>query len=253
MKISIITVCYNSEKTIEDTIKSVISQDYKDIEYIIVDGGSTDGTLEVINSYKESISKLISEPDDGIYDAMNKGVAIATGELIGILNSDDLFASSDILSQVAQQVSNVSNEAIFYGAIAIVDRYDVDLVKRHYSVKNFTTSKLKLGIMPPHPATFIPKSIYRKVGYYKTDYKIAADFELYVRVTIKHKLPVKNLDLHVVKMREGGVSTTGLNFFKISSGEMVKALRENGINSHPLITSLRLPLKWWSKVTGKAL
>lgn len=253
MKTSIITVCFNSESTIEDTINSVISQDYDDIEYIIIDGGSKDNTLKIIERYSDFISKVISEPDKGIYDAMNKGLKLATGEIIGILNSDDIFVSSQTISEVIKRIKGSPEEAIFYGEIAIVERDNIEIVKRRYAVDKFTTSKLKLGIMPPHPATFIPKSIYEKISNYRTEYKIAADFELYARASIKFGLPVKNLGLRIVNMREGGVSTSGLNFFKISSGEMAKALRENGVNSHSVITSLRLPLKWWSKVSGNAL
>lgn len=253
MKISIITVCFNSESTIEDTIKSVLSQDYEDIEYIIIDGGSKDRTLEIIHKYSDHISKIVSEPDKGIYDAMNKGIRLSTGELIGILNSDDMFASDDTVSKVVGRVDEVSSEMIYFGDIAIVDREHVGNVKRRYSVSEFTKSKLKLGVMPPHPATFVPRSIYERIGVYKIDYKIAADFEFYVRATIKNCIPAKNIGIHIVNMRDGGISTSGLNFFKISSGEMTRALKDNGIWSHPVITSVRLPLKFWSKVSGRSL
>ena len=253
MKISIITVCYNSESTIEDTIKSVLSQDYEDIEYIIIDGGSTDGTLSIINKYTDRIATVVSEPDKGIYDAMNKGILFATGELIGILNSDDLFASRDTISQVIERVKLSTEDAVYFGDIAIVERENIDNVKRYYAVKEFTKLKLKLGVMPPHPATFVFRSLYEKIGLYKTDYKIAADFEFYVRATLKNNVPAKNIGVHVVNMRDGGISTSGINFFKISSGEMTKALRENGIWSNSFITSIRLPLKLWSKVSRRPL
>jgi len=253
MKISIITVCYNSESTIEDTIKSVLSQDYDDIEYIIIDGGSKDGTIGIVDKYADRIAKIVSEPDKGIYDAMNKGIGLATGELIGILNSDDLFASRDTISRVFEKIKSSRHDSIYFGDIAIVDREQIENVKRYYAVDQFTTLKLKLGIMPPHPATFVFKAIYEKIGVYKIDYKIAADFEFYVRATIKNNIPATNIGVHVVNMRDGGISTSGINFFKISSGEMTKALKSNGIWSNPLITSIRLPLKFWSKVTGRPL
>lgn len=253
MKISIITVCFNSEKTIEDTILSVLSQDYKNIEYLIIDGGSGDCTLDIIRKYSAQISKVVSESDKGIYDAMNKGIRLATGDVVGILNSDDIFNSSFVLSRVMNRISNSSSRAIFYGDTAIVSRENTALVRRYYSVKNFTKSKLKVGVMPPHPATFIFKDVYNEIGLYRTDFKIAADFEFYVRAAIKNDIPVKNLECHVVNMRDGGVSSSGVNFLKISSGEMARALKDNGVWSHPLITSIRLPLKLWSKVTGRAL
>ncbi|RUO19610.1 glycosyl transferase [Aliidiomarina iranensis] len=253
MKISIITVCYNSESTIEDTIKSVLSQDYDDIEYIIIDGGSTDRTLDIVNKYADRIESVVSEPDNGIYDAMNKGIEIATGELIGILNSDDLFASERTISEVAEKVKSLPRNSLFYGAVAIVDREEIDKVRRYYSIKRFTKRKLKVGIMPPHPATFVFKSVYEDIGSYQTDYRIAADFEFYVRATIKHDIPAVNIGVHVVNMRDGGISTSGINFFKISSGEMTRALKNNGVWSNSLITSIRLPLKFWSKISGRPL
>lgn len=247
MKISIITVCFNSEKTIEDTIKSVLSQNYNDVEYIVVDGASKDRTIDILNKYRNEISTIISEPDRGIYDAMNKGINVATGDWIGILNSDDFFANNDVLSCVASFVKHNESADIVYGDVNLVEAGITSKVTRHYVMKNFKPWKLRVGLMPPHPSTFVKVDVYKRNGLYKTDYKVAADFEFYVRCSLKKNNVILRIPKLLVLMREGGISTSGLNWLFVNSRELAKALRDNGLKSNSLVTSLRLPVKLFSK------
>ena len=172
LKVSIITVCFNSEKTIRDTIESVLSQDYLNIEYIIIDGSSTDGTMNIIQEYEARINTIISEPDKGIYDAMNKGLKLATGDAIGILNSDDYFEYSSVISDVVNCFKSNTKASLVIGDLVFVDSLNLQSIVRHYSSKKFKPWKLRFGWMPPHPATFILHSAYEKVGYFSLDLKL---------------------------------------------------------------------------------
>ena len=180
MKISLITITYNSGKTLADTIQSVISQTYKDIEYIIVDGASKDNTVSIIKEYEPRFHgrmKWISESDKGLYDAMNKGICIATGDVVGIINSDDFFTSDDILKQVAETfIANGGLDAV-YGDVHFVNPNNLNKCVRYYSSKVFRRDLMKLGFMPAHPSFYMRRECFDKFGLYKTDYKIAADFE----------------------------------------------------------------------------
>ncbi|WP_244369894.1 glycosyltransferase family 2 protein [Pseudoalteromonas xiamenensis] len=175
MKISIITVCYNSAAIIEDTIKSVIAQTYDNIEYIIVDGGSKDETLTIVEKYKEHVDVLISEPDKGIYDAMNKGIEVSTGEIVGILNSDDFYEREDVIRAVVENFD--SSIDLLFGDLVFVKPENLKKVTRYYSLPKFKRWHLRFGWMPPHPATFIRKEVYNQFGLYKTHYRISADYE----------------------------------------------------------------------------
>lgn len=244
MKISIITVCFNSENTIKDTIESIISQDYKNLEYIIVDGGSSDNTLNIIDNYIDKVDTLISGPDKGIYDAMNKGITAASGVLIGILNSDDIYAKTTVISDVVSCYQNFPCDIIF-GDLVYFSRKNPEKVTRTYSSKKFRPWKLRFGWMPPHPATFFHKSVFQKHGLYSVEYRTGADYEMFVRLLLKFKLPFFYISNTFIKMRNGGATTSGIKSIIITSKEMVKSLRSNGFYANHFLIYLRLPLKFF--------
>jgi len=215
MKVSLITIAYNSAETIEDTIKSIVAQEYSNIEYIIIDGGSTDNTLSIIEKYKESISTIISEPDKGIYDAMNKGVQNATGDLVGILNSDDIYADNKVVSNIVEAIGNKDS---IYADLVYVDRDNTDKVTRYWKSGKYRRGIFKKGWMPPHPTFFIKKSCYDQYGIYNLQLKSAADYELMLRMLHKHNISVAYLPEVITKMRVGGQSNiTLLNRFKANT------------------------------------
>jgi glycosyltransferase involved in cell wall biosynthesis len=243
MKVSIITVVYNGSQTITDAIHSVLSQDYSDIEYIIIDGASTDGTVSLIESYQNRITKFISEPDRGIYDAMNKGIKLATGDIIGILNSDDFYASNTIISTVVQRFKQTKADSVF-GDLVFVASDNLDKVVRYYSSAKFHPGQFAYGWMPAHPTFFVKRSAYERYGLFKTDYKIAADYELLTRFLAKHKLSYSYIPKVMVKMRTGGVSTTNLKSNWILNREIVRGCAENDIQTNmPKVLS-----KYFTKV-----
>lgn len=205
MKISIITVCYNSEATIESCIQSVLNQDYKEVEYIIVDGKSTDGTLVIIDKYKEGIAKIISERDEGIYFAINKGIAVATGEIVGILHSDDFLVSNEVLTQVAGVFEKFNVESM-YGDLQYVSREDISKVIRNWKSKPFERDLFLDGWMPPHPTFFVKREVYKKYGVFNTAFSISADYELMLRFLYRHRITTYYLPKRLVRMRTGGVS-----------------------------------------------
>lgn len=231
MKISIITVVFNSEETIEDTILSVSSQFYRNIEHIIIDGGSTDGTLLIINKHRDKISTYISEPDYGIYDAMNKGLRLATGDVIGILNSDDIYYDNNVLSSVVDGFNTNGTDSVF-SDLVYVKKKKTDKVVRYYRGADFTINKFPYGWMPPHPTFFVKRCVYEKYGYFKTDYIIAADFELLVRFLAVNKVSFTYLPKVFVKMRVGGISTRNLKSNIILNKEIIRACIENGIKTN---------------------
>lgn len=208
MKISIITVTYNSAKTISDTLKSISSQDYTDIEHIIVDGNSQDETLQLVREFTH-VSKLISEKDDGIYHAMNKGIKMATGDVIGILNSDDVYARTDVLSKIANLFADKNIKAS-YGDLQYVKATDMTKVVRSWKSGKFKPSYFYFGWMPPHPTFFVRKEVYEKVGLFNTSLKSAADYELMLRILFKNQFQAAYLPEILVKMRTGGVSNSSL-------------------------------------------
>ena len=197
MKVSIITVCYNSEKYISNCIDSVLNQEYSNIEYIVVDGNSADRTVDIIKSYKNGISRFISEPDKGIYDAMNKGIGLATGEIIGILNSDDYFTNSQIIGKVVDAFKSENIDAL-YGDVRFINPKNAGRTVRYYSSKNFNFNKFKYGFMPAHPSFYIKRIFYEQFGYYKTDYKIASDFEFMLRVFSHSEMKLKYIPMTFV-------------------------------------------------------
>jgi len=227
MKISIITICYNSASTIEDTIKSVIAQNYLDLEYIIVDGGSKDDTLKIIEKYRDKIAKIISEPDKGIYDAMNKGIVLATGEVVGIINSDDFYEHNTVLIEVFSCFENNKIDAC-YGNIKYVDRLAKEKQVRFWKAGKYKKEKLNSGWIIPHPAFFVRKEVYNRLGSFNTDFRIAADYELMLRF-LQNNTAVQYLDSTLVCMREGGFSGQSFAQRKKGWAELKKAWQSNNL------------------------
>ena len=232
MKISIITATYNSSATLADTIESVLKQSHKDIEYIVIDGGSTDNTMEIVKSYEPRFNgnmKYISEKDNGLYDAMNKGISIATGDVIGILNSDDFYTSDDILENVAGKLTNPNVSAV-YGDVHYVNTNNLSHCVRYYSSKIFRRGLMKLGFMPAHPSFYCKTEIYKKYGTFDTRYKVAADFEQLLRIIYVNKANVLYLPIDFVTMRTGGVSNSNLNSRVTIMKEHRIALKRNNVH-----------------------
>ncbi|MEK9154616.1 MAG: glycosyltransferase family 2 protein [Patescibacteria group bacterium] len=242
MKISIITVSYNSAATIEDTIESVLSQSYKDIEYIIIDGGSTDGTLEIINKYKGKIAKFISEPDKGLYDAMNKGIKLTTGAIIGTLNSDDVYADEKVIELVVENMK-IKEADVLWGNLIYVDKFNLNKIIRYWKSSNYQEAKFKIGWHPPHPTFFVKKSIYEKYGVFNLDFKIAADYELMLRFLEKYKIKSCYFDKVLVKMREGGISNKSIYNIIKANIEVANAWKINNLKGGILASFLKPVLK----------
>lgn len=231
MKLSIVTVTYNSGITLRDTIQSVLFQSYPDIEYLLVDGLSRDNTVEIIKEYEPQFSsriKWISEKDSGLYDAMNKGIRMATGDIVGIINSDDFYHRTDILAKVADAFQDGTVQAV-YGDVRFVNPDNLDKTVRYYSSKKFSPNLFRYGFMPAHPTFFTYRKYFDEFGYYKTDYRIAADYELLIRFLYTHHLKAKYLPLDFMKMRTGGTSTASFKSNLLLNKEIVRACRENGI------------------------
>ena len=246
MKVTIITVVYNNRDKIQDAIHSVLSQDYDDIEYVIVDGASTDGTVEVIQEaikkYSERIIKFVSEKDDGIYDAMNKGIRLANGDIIGMLNSDDLYINDNVISTVVKEFLEKKVYTIFADLVyARAD--DLDKIVRYYSSINFTPKKMAYGWMPAHPTFFVKREVYKQFGLFKTDYMIAADYELIARFLVKNKVSYSYIPKVLVKMRVGGASTESLKSNWILNKEILRACKENYIDTNILKVLSKYPKK----------
>jgi len=240
MKVSIITVCYNSASTIEATIKSVLSQDYKDIEYIIVDGLSKDNTLQVVERYGSRISKIISEKDDGIYFAINKGIALATGEIIGILHADDFYTDDKVISKVVKAFLEKNTDTV-YGDLQYVDREDTSKVKRHWSSGEYAHGLFFKGWMPPHPSFFVLKKCYDKFGVFNTTLRSAADYEMMLRLLHRYKCSTAYIPEVLVKMRVGGKSNVSLSNRIKANREDKKAWLLNGLKPG-MFTLIRKPL-----------
>ena len=250
MKVSIITVSFNSAKTIAGTIESVLSQDFPEIEYIIIDGDSSDDTVKIISQYENHISKWISEKDQGMYDAMNKGIAMATGDVIGILNSDDVYMNTHAISDLMALLEKQKAQVVFADLI-LVDQDDDKKVLRYYDSGRFHPDKFRFGWMPAHPTVFVRRELYQAVGPFSTTYQIAADYEMLIRMLAIQKAPYAYFPKPVVRMRSGGASTAGISRNWILNQEIVRACKENGIYSNMAMLLLKLPYKLWGKVVGK--
>lgn len=239
MKITIITVSFNSEKTIADTIESVLAQDYKDLEYIIVDGLSKDNTINIINSYGNQITKFVSEKDKGLYDAMNKGIDLATGDVIGILNSDDFYANNQVISKVAEKFET-GIEGV-YADLIYVAADNKSKVVRTWKSGNYLPGAFLKGWMPPHPTFFVRRSVYQKFGKFTDKLRSAADYELMLRFIHKYNIRLAYLPEVTVHMRAGGTSNASLKNRIRANREDRLAWKMNGLKPSTL-TFIRKPL-----------
>lgn len=231
MKVSIITVTYNSAKTISNTLESLLLQSYKNIEYILIDGASKDDTVDVIKKYEPLFNgkmKWISEPDKGIYDAMNKGINMSTGDIVGILNSDDFLTTPFVVEKLINSFKSSSIDAV-YGDVHFVNPRNLKKTVRYYSSKYFKPWQFRFGFMPAHPSFYCRRSCYEKFGVYELNYKIAADYDLLIRFLYKEKIKIKYLPMDFVTMRTGGVSTENINSRILLNKEIVRACKKYGI------------------------
>ncbi len=245
MKISIITVVYNRAATIERAIRSVLSQSYNNIEYIIVDGASKDGTAEIIQQYKDQIHTIVSENDNGMYDALNKGIRLATGDVVGILHADDEFSNDLVIEKIAQRFqSNTEVEAV-YGDVGFVRHAQEDKIVRYYSSAIFKTKLFTWGFMPAHPTFFCYRRFFEEFGFYRTDLQIAADFDLLLRFLRKHKLYAVYIPEMLVKMNMGGKSTNGLSSTLRINKEIKQILKDHQLPSNYLQLYARYFVKVW--------
>ena len=242
MKISVITVCYNSAKTLEKTIISVTEQSYDNIEHIVIDGDSSDNTKQILDIYKGSIAHILIEPDQGIYDAMNKGLALSTGDVICFLNSDDHYSSSTVLSEVVALIKQKQLDAVF-GDVGYFRNQVSKKIVRRFNSGRFEPDKFSRGYMPAHPALFLNSNVLQRVKTFKTDYKIAGDFEFMIRCFYGQNLRYKYIPKIMVNMQLGGVSTRGILSKVQLNKEMLRACRENGISTNLLKILSKYPVK----------
>ena len=242
MKISVITATWNSGKTIKDTIESVLHQKYTNVEHIIKDGGSKDDTMAICTDYLNRVyssddalkstmktMKIVSEKDGGIYDAMNKGVKMASGDIIGILNSDDFYTSDDVLQKVADEFQKDSSLEAVYGDIHFVKPDNLNKCTRYYSSKSFRPWLLRFGFMPAHPSFYVRREVYEKYGLYDLQFRTSSDFEWMVRLFAIHHIRAKYLPMDFVTMRDGGESTAGMEAKRKVNNDIVSSLRKHGI------------------------
>ena len=242
MKISIITATFNSGATIRDTIESVLRQSYKEIEYLIIDGASKDNTIEIIKEMEprfEGRLRCISESDRGIYDAMNKGIMMATGEIVGILNSDDFFTSDDVIAQVAEAFEASEIIDAVYGDIHFVKDENLNKCTRYFSSRYFKPWMLRFGFMPAHPSFYCKKNIFDKYGLYNLQYRTSSDFEMMVRLLWKYKIKTKYINTDFVTMRSGGESTAGLASKKKVNNDSSRSLKAHGIYTNQAFQAVR--------------
>lgn len=245
MKISIITATYNSAKTVRDTLESVLSQTFKDYEYIIKDGGSKDGTLDIVREYEpkfEGRMRIISECDKGIYDAMNQGFQMAQGEILMLINSDDLLARSDVFQMVADTFDKNPEADCVYGDLYYVSQDNISNIVRRW--KTGEQKPFRKGWLPAHPTFYVKREVYQKYGYFNLTYPLAADFELMLRFVEVHKIRMCYLPEYLVRMRLGGATSKNLRNIYLQDKECIRAFKENGLKSSPFY----LIFRYWPKV-----
>jgi len=236
-KVSIITVVLNGVETIENTIRSVLSQDYDNVEHIVVDGGSIDGTLEIINRYKSGIARIVSEPDNGIYDAINKGIRLSTGYIIATLNGDDVYADETIIRQMVELMQSKSLDAV-YGDLVYIASNNSNRVVRFWKAGEYKRGAFYHGWVVPHPTFFCRKQIFERYGYFNNKLKVAADFELMLRFIEKHQIKVAYLPKVIVKMRTGGKANVLQGIIR-GNMEIINSFRLNELRLSPLFFVLK--------------
>lgn len=248
MKISVITVTWNSGKTIGDTLRSVLNQSFTNVEHIIKDGGSKDDTLEICKNFEQKYYtdgdkgrtlNILSDKDKGIYDAMNQGIEAATGDVIGILNSDDFYTSDDVLARVAEEFEKNPELEAVYGDIHFVKDENLKKCTRYFSSRYFRPWALRFGFMPAHPSFYVRREVYEKYGLYDLDFRTSSDFEMMVRLFVKEKIHARYVNKDFVTMRAGGESTAGLEAKKKVNRDIANSLRKHGVYSNQLFQSLR--------------
>ena len=242
MRISIITVAFNAARTIADTLESVAAQTHPEIEHIVVDGASADSTLEIIERHGKYVTRLVSEPDHGIYDAMNKGLRLATGEIIGFLNADDVYADNGVLERVSAIMAKEGLDALF-GDAEFVSSARPNQPLRRYRSDRFRPERIAWGWMPAHPALFLKRSVFERFGQFRTDYRIAGDFELVARIFHGRTLNYRHVPEVLVRMQTGGISTGGWRNTILLNREVLRACRENGIPTSLLKILSKYPAK----------
>jgi glycosyltransferase involved in cell wall biosynthesis len=234
MLISVITVCYNSDKTLRDTIESVVNQTYAEIEYIIIDGASTDKTLEIAGEYSDRITKIVSEPDNGIYDAMNKGLSLAKGDVIGILNSDDFYADKNVLKDVMEQFSTNDVDCV-YGDLVYVDPKKTNKILRYWKSSPYKPKAFLDGWHPPHPSFFVRRIIYENFGYFDANIELTSDFDMMLRILEIHKSSSRYVPRLCVCMRTGGATSGSIKNIAIGNKNIIRSFRKHGIHINPFI------------------
>jgi glycosyltransferase involved in cell wall biosynthesis len=234
MKISIITVSYNSVKYLENCINSITNQSHKNIEYIIIDGASTDGTLSLLNSKRDQLSVLLSEPDSGIYDAMNKGINIVSGDVIGLLNSDDFYINNKVISKVVKEFENDPSLDACYADLVYVDQINTSKIVRYFKSSAFKHGLFSKGWCPPHPTFFVRRSVYDRFGKFDLNYRIAADVELMMRFLEVHNIKSRYIPEVWVKMRMGGVTNKNLKNILLQNWEILGSFYKNGLSVNPI-------------------
>ncbi|MDD2889025.1 MAG: glycosyltransferase family 2 protein [bacterium] len=242
VKVSIITVSFNSKDFINHAIESVLSQTYKNIEYIIIDGGSTDDTIDIIKEYKDKITKFVSEPDNGIYDAMNKGLKMATGDIIGILNSDDFYADNSVIETVVKNIKNKNADAC-WGDLFYIDKENISKIVRNWKSSKYSKNNFGKGWMPAHPTFFVKRWVYEKYGYFNLDFPISADYEIMLRFLERYKIKSCYIQKVLVKMRTGGNSNKNMKNIIRANIECYNAWKVNGLRANPIIFIIKPLLK----------
>lgn len=260
MKISIVTVVYNREQTIDDAMESVFRQTHDDIDYIVVDGASSDGTVEKVRAFEARVRvaekkgfsfRWMSEPDNGIYNAMNKGIRMATGDIVAILNSDDFYCGTDTLERVAKAFTDDPELQVVYGDNVYVREPDLDKIVRYASGGNYNWFTARCGIVPPHATFFTWRKNFERYGYYDESYRVSADCELELRFLEKYRLKSQYLPFSFMAMRLGGTSTSGLRSIVAMQSECLRACRSNGLYTNRFMQLLRLVIKVPQKIFKK--
>lgn len=249
MKISVITATWNSGKTVGDTLRSVFNQSFTNVEHIIKDGGSNDNTLEICNNFEQKhylqadnggrTIKILSDKDKGIYDAMNQGIEAATGDVIGILNSDDFYTSDDVLARVAEEFAKNPKLEAVYGDIHFVKDENLKKCTRYFSSRYFRPWALRFGFMPAHPSFYVRREVYERYGLYDLNFRTSSDFEMMVRLFVKEKICAKYINKDFVTMRAGGESTAGIEAKKKVNRDIAGSLKKHGVYSNQFFQSLR--------------